>query len=209
MSCIDAPLLNSLNITFYDQLFFDTLLLHDFIIRTKSFRALHQADVVLGSLCHFITLFHLNGVPNDLELTLGIQFTDLGLGLLSLSQVCSSALPPLPTLECLYIHDDQSMQQPRMLSISCVNLLCLFTSLKVVGISEKLVADFAIAFQELTWENRWMIAEVLPVLQNIFLNRWRALEYIKTSIGKFVSMRQRSGHPVAVHYRREQYSEYI
>jgi len=58
----------------------------------------------------------------------------------------------------------------------------------------------AAALQELVGAR---IAEVLPSLQNIFVEGLGPLRCFQENIGQFVTARQRSGHPVAISVRNE------
>jgi len=53
------------------------------------------------------------------------------------------------------------------------------------------------ALQELTGER---VADVLPVLQTLFLQNLKPSVAVDGAIGQFLVARQASGHPVAVHW---------
>jgi hypothetical protein len=200
VSQIDAPRLKSLNITFFDQSVFETPLLRHFISRTEKFHALHRASLVFGSSGIFVILFPPKGMADHGWLMLEVRCRESARRFSSLVQVCGSSLPPLPTLERLHTRGYQSTVQPHMEITGCVKLLRLFTFLKNLDLSGELVPHVAIALKELARES---VTEVLPALQNIFVDGRSASEHVKEDIEQFVAARQLSGFPVVVHYREE------
>jgi hypothetical protein len=54
------------------------------------------------------------------------------------------------------------------------------------------------ALEDLAGES---VTEVLPVLENIFLESRQPSESVKKAIRKFISTRRLEGRPVTVHYR--------
>jgi hypothetical protein len=78
-----------------------------------------------------------------------------------------------------------------------LELLRPFINVKDLQLSKKVAPFVAPALQELTGER---VTEVLPALQNLFLDDFKASRPIEEGIGQFVARRQLSGHPVAIHY---------
>jgi hypothetical protein len=76
-----------------------------------------------------------------------------------------------------------------------LELLLPFTTVKNLFISEVFARRIVSALQELVEVRR---TEVLPVLENIFLEGLEASGPMEKGIGQFVAMRQVIGHPVAV-----------
>src|SRR6266850_1889759 len=97
MSRIDAPLLDNMNITFFNQLLFDTPQLRHFISRMRIFRAPDCARI-------FFDDGHVTVKPfGTLSLCILCKPSDWQLS--SLAQLYNSALSPLPALEHLEIHN--------------------------------------------------------------------------------------------------------
>ena len=115
----------------------------------------------------------------------------------SLEQVCTSSLPPVSTLEDLYILDGRenpACWQGDVENTLWLDLLHRFAAVKNLYLCEEFVPRIAPALQELV-EGR--TADVLPTLENIFLEGlqpWTPHEGIKM----FVAARRLTSHPVAV-----------
>jgi hypothetical protein len=116
----------------------------------------------------------------------------------SLAQLYNSALSPLPTLKILEIRNHRKYCQDDMEIIQWLELLHLFPSVKDIVISEKTFQLLAPALDELAGDS---VMEVLPALQNIFLQGRQPSEPDKKAIGRLVTMRQLSDCPVTVQHR--------
>jgi hypothetical protein len=77
----------------------------------------------------------------------------------------------------------------------CLELLRPFTAVKNLYLPEEFQSDMASALQELVGGRT---TEVLPSLQNIFLERFEPSGPFQEAIGQFVAARQLSGRPIAV-----------
>jgi len=82
-----------------------------------------------------------------------------------------------------------------------LEFLHVFTTVENLYLSMRLALCIAPALQELAGEG---VTEVLPALQTIFIKKRGASEVkiIQEVMGKFVSARELSGHPVAVNFER-------
>jgi hypothetical protein len=76
-----------------------------------------------------------------------------------------------------------------------LQLLLPFTAVKNLYLSRLFGPRIAGALQDLVGGR---ITEVLPSLQNIFVQGLEPLGPFQESIGQFVTARQLSGHPVAI-----------
>jgi len=79
-----------------------------------------------------------------------------------------------------------------------LELLCPFTSVKDLVLSEDSVPFIAPALQELSGER---VIEVLPKLQNLFFIGPGLSGPVKEVIGKFIAAQQLAGFLVTVHHR--------
>jgi hypothetical protein len=79
-----------------------------------------------------------------------------------------------------------------------LELLLPFTAVTNLYPSEEFAPGIAAALQELV---KGRITEVLPSLQNIFVEGFTPSEPFQENIGQFVTARQLSGHSVAVSLR--------
>jgi hypothetical protein len=197
VSRLEVPLLNSTNITFFNQLIFDTPLLRHFLCRTEIFKVPHRATVRIYETTISLTVFSRGVTLDHRLLALWISCEPSDWQLSSLAQVCGSSLPPLPTLERLDIcqfrqhwHDDIENSQ-------WLELLRPFASVKNLVLDDRLAQLVVPALQELTGES---VTEVLPALQNLFLTLSARSGPFQDAITQFVTARRLSGHPVAVLY---------
>ena len=192
MSRIDAPLLNSMDITFFNQLVFDTRQLRHFISRTGTFSA---PDRALARI--FFHDDHVSVVAaRGLILRISCKSSDWQLS--SLSQLYASALSPLPTLQYLEIYNPRKYWEDDMENVQWLELLRLFPSVKDLVLSEKSFRLVAPALNELDGQG---IMEVLPALQNIVLQSPQPSEPDNKAVGKIITTRQLLGRPVTVQHR--------
>ena len=198
---VDVPLLEDIEITFLNQLIFDVLQLPKFICRTTKFTVLDQADVVLeaNTIAIGVTLSQEAGIVDPTRFKLEISCRTLDWQLSSLAQVCNPAFSNLSTLERLNIHDNQRSPphcQDDMENIQWLKLFHPFTTIKNLYLSKEVARHVAPALQELTGQR---VTEVLPALQNIYLDGLQLSGPVQKAIGQFVAARQLSGYPVAIH----------
>jgi len=78
-----------------------------------------------------------------------------------------------------------------------LQLLLTFTSVKDLYLS-KGIAPSLVAVQQRLIGDTGRIAEVLPSLQNIFVEGLESSGPLQENIGRFVTARQLSGHPIAI-----------
>jgi hypothetical protein len=189
LSTIDAPRLVELNIIFFNQLMFDTPHLRHFISRRQQLKTPDHAYIRFRSNNVSITLsqrlwLHISCKPSDWQLS-------------SLAQLYHAALPSLPTLKILEIHNPRKWEDD-VENIQWLELLSLFPSLEDLVISEKTFRLVAPALDELAGDS---VMEVLPALQNIFVQGSQSSKPNKKDIGRFISTRHLFGHPVTVQHR--------
>ena len=197
LSRIDTPLLDCINIEPFRKLVFDTRQLRYFIGRTETFKEPHRAVVEFFDLCFFLNLFS-RGVTTDHKLLeLKTSRIPWYWRLSTFIQFCSSALPPLPTLERLEICKYGEHWQDPMGNTKRLELLRPFTSVKNLVLSDKAAGYLAPALQELTVES---VTGTLPALENLLLKASARSGPIQESIAQFVATRQRSGRLVAILY---------
>jgi hypothetical protein len=206
VSRLEAPLLTYAEITFFNQLIFDTPLLRHFISRLATFKTAYQAYIT----CHDNTVrfsLYLRNRADEKEagvtIMLSISCEPLDWQISSLAQVCSTSFPPLLTLERLNIdikkyRDSLLEWQDEMEDTQWLELLHPFTSVKDLDLSEASVPFVAPALQGLSGETA---VEVLPALQNLFLTGPQPSGPVIEAIRKFIGARQLSGCPVTVHHR--------
>jgi hypothetical protein len=192
---IDAPQLDKMNITLFNQIDFDTPRLAQFINRTHKLRAHDKARVLFDD--HFARVQLPPGFHSTLEIAISCKEPDWQLS--SIEQVCSS-LHPLSTVEDLYIEHQYQDSQPVWKNDPIENTLWLqlllpFTAVKNLYLSKEFAPGIAAALQELVGGR---ITEALPSLQNIFVKQLEPSGPFQENIGQFVAARQLSDHPITI-----------
>jgi len=188
-------------ITFFNQLLFNTPLLPNLVGRAEMFKAFHRAEIFFSSLSVSFALFQKHGPVESKVLVLKISCKPLDWQLSSIAQVIGSAIPPLPALERLKLRGYHQLQcwQDDIENAEWLELLRPFTSVKDLVLSGQLVQLIAPVLGEPIEESA---TEELPALQNIFVEDVSLSGHLswQKAIGQFIAARQISGRPVAVHY---------
>ena len=195
VACVDSPRLNSFHITFFNDFDFDVPQLTQFIGRTPTLEAFDKAIVVLWDRRAYIKLSSKASNGNGLDV--GISCGELDWQISFLEQVCTSYLPPLSALEDLYISEYphwQPVWEDNIDSALWLELFRPFTTVKDLFLSEKIALWVASALQELVGGRT---IEVLPALQNVFIEGLQPSGPVEEGVGKFVAARQVASHPIA------------
>ena len=97
---MEAPLLDMVTITFFNQLVFNTPLLRNFLSRTVfQDSEPHRADVSFNMSYINLTFFRRKGTTDRRMLSVGLSSSVLEWQTSSLAQFCSTCLPTLSMLE--------------------------------------------------------------------------------------------------------------
>jgi len=196
---ISAPLLHQLSIVFFMELIFDIPQLHRFISNTEVFKTLDRAMVsFFTDSVQFTLSLQAETFAYSKSLKLEVRCRESDWQLSSLALVCNSSLPPLSTLEQLYIMDGYPLPhwEGDMETTQWLELLHPFTAVKSLYQSRQVALGIGHALQGLA-EHR--ATEVLPALETLFLEGHQLSRAVQEAVGTFVTSRQLSGHPVAVH----------
>ena len=197
---IDAPLLNTIEIEFTDEATPDTPQLAQLIRRSPKLKGFNEARLSFYDDSAEITLYIPS--PSYRKICLGISSGQPTLQPSSLAWVRIPSLLPLPTLEDLYITENR---------FSCfwqdnenawwLEVFRPFTAVKNLYLSKELVPCIVPVLQELIGER---VTEVLPALQNIFLQDLQLSSGpVQEAVQQFVTARRFSGYPVTVsHWER-------
>ena len=187
---IDAPRLNNLDIILFKQNALDTPQFIQFTNCIPMLEALKKAHVA----------FQVDGAGVKLssqssygELKVKIPGRTLNEQLSSLQQVLTSCLPPLSMTEDLYVYENiypRPVWPDDIEDTLWLELLHPFPAVKNLYLSKEIASCIAPALQELVGDTR---TEVLPILQNIFLEL-----PVPEGIEQFIAARQLSGRPIAV-----------
>ena len=115
----------------------------------------------------------------------------------TLAQICTLSLRHLLTMQKLYIDRDTFSQHvwkdPDNTEWS--DLLLPFTAVKDLYLSQAFSPHIVLALQERTGGRT---TEVLPALQNVFLEGFQPSEPVEKRIAEFISARQLTNHPVVI-----------
>jgi hypothetical protein len=107
-------------------------------------------------------------------------------------------LPTVSTVENLYIYEDPSSAltwSEDMESTRWLELLRPFIALKNLYLFKEFVPRIASALEDL---EEGSITELLPSLQNIFVQRLQPSGHFQDGIRQFIAARRRIGHPITV-----------
>ena len=191
---IDAPRLNQMDMTFINQIVFDASQLVHFINRSPYLKAPDEALVHFDDVAVWVTL----SSPETGELKVEI-LADSHWQLSSVTQACSSFSPSFSTVKNLYIYHHQYPEphwpDDDIENTQWLEILRPFTIVEKLYLSELFASRIAPALQVLVEER---MTEVLPILQNIFVEGLQPSGPVQEGIGQFVAARQLSGHPITV-----------
>ncbi len=184
---IDAPRLDDLSIIFFNQIDFDGPRLAQFISRTPIL-ADCDAHVEFYESSASVRLPSLSK-----RFAIGISCKEPDWQLSSVAQVCNSCLPLLSMIEDLYIEHQSSQliwKNDAIENTLWLELLLPFPAVKNLYLSKDFAPGVAAALQEIVG------TEVLPSLQNIFVEALEPSGPFQESIGQFFSARELSGHHI-------------
>ena len=167
MSRVDVPRLNYVSINFTHEIEFDNPQLVQFINRTPTLKAPDEAHVIFDDSAGWVTLSSKASGPG--EFNVEISCGGLEWQLPALKRVCNLSLPPLFTVEDLYVCENAGSRlnwDYPMESEEWLELLKPFTSVKNLYLSDDLRQRIAPALKLLVGDR---VTEVLPTLESIFL----------------------------------------
>ena len=210
LSRMNLPLQVLITATFFNQLVFRTPLLRNHIIRKETLREFgsHRGVIAFTSDDVYIVLFQKHGGTESKVIEFLISCRPPDWQLSSLVQLIRSSIPTLPALEHLELRDtfpQQRWQDDIMIEhAQWLELLRPFAFVKGLVLSGNLIPLVAPALGELTGER---VTEELPALQTMVVQNFRLSgpSPWQKEIGRFVTARQISGRPVAVHYQESSF----
>jgi hypothetical protein len=204
MARIDAPLLDHLYILpsfseFDRVIILDTPHLLQFINRIPKLQAPDEAYIGFNAdrFKFWINFFCSTRISRRV-LSLEIFCFDPELQLPCLSQFCRSSPFPLRSLECLYIGEGQFSQQHRgnhPENTRWLEFLQPFAAVKNLYLTKQFALHIAHALQELVGGR---VMEVLPVLENVFIDEFQPSGPVHEVIKEFVAARQVAGRTIII-----------
>jgi hypothetical protein len=198
---IDAPLLSGVAISFFNQLIFHNPQILQFIGRAERLKACNQATVIIDRSRIVVRLSQQAETANNSNLEISILCTQTDWQLSSLAQICHSLRPHLshPLFERLVICEGRHTRsdwQEDIENVQWLELFQPFTAVKDLYLSKEVALRVAPFLQEIA---KGSVANVLPALQNLFLEEPQTPGPVQEATGQFVASRQLNGHPVATH----------
>lgn len=196
---IDAPELDHLDIALYsfNQIIYDTPQLLQFISRIAKLQVPVKAHIGFEDPEVWIEFSSPTQPPNNV-LTLGILCIPPDPPFPCMAQFCRSPFFPLPTLESLYVGGGRYSERDRQYRIEntrWLDFLEPFSTVKNLYLSKEFAPRIAPALRQLVGGR---VMEVLPTLQNIFVEDFQPSGPVHEAIGQFVASRQRSDHPIVI-----------
>jgi len=195
---IDVPRLQSLSITFFMDLDFEVPQLHRIIGHAEEFKTLNSPVVSILDRSIQLNLSS-TGFRFRRRIELSILCKELDWQLSSLAQICGPSFPLISTWKVLDIKErgflPSSYWKDDIENAQWLELLNPFTALEDLRLSDGVAQRVYGALRELSGER---VTEVLPTLRNLFIDALPPLEDIHSP---FLTARQLSDHPVAIHFR--------
>ena len=196
MALIDTPRLNKTRIKYFNDLVFDIPQFIQFISRSPMLKPLEKAHINFRDEAAYVNFLSRTSGHGDL----GVEILCIGLNwqVSSLEQVCTSCLPPLSMPEDLYIYGRPFWSLERKGKIKnglWVELLHPFTAVKNLYLCEEFARLIAPTLQELAGGRT---TEVLPTLENIYLEGLESSGSVEEGISQFAAARKVAGHPIAI-----------
>jgi len=195
---IDAPQLKTSEITFFDETDLVIPRLVQFINRTPTLRTRDEAHVRFNDTAASVKLRSRTSILFTEDITINISCSEPDWQLSSIEQVCNSSFPPISTVEDLYIeHEywDRVWKEDAIENTLWLQLLLPFAAVKNLYLSRTFARSIATALQEL---GGGRIIQMLPSLQNIFVEGLEPSGPFQENIGPFIAARQLSDHPIAI-----------
>ena len=186
-----------MDITLFNQIIFDPPQLFRFISRRSTLGAPEKGLIEFSYkaiIIKFLSQTSTGDYDNDEVFSLEIRCKASEWQLSSLEQICTSSLPPVSTLEDLYIFDGPE-HPPLWQGTLWLELLHPFAAVKNLYLCKNVIPRIAPALQELVGERT---TEVLPALENIFLKGFQLSAPLHKGIEKFIAARRLTSLPVAV-----------
>ena len=197
---IDTPGLDRMEITFFNQIDFDCPRLVQFINGTPILREPDEAHVQFHYSTASVTLRYRTSKPGFNDLRINISNREQDWQPSSLAQVFDSSLPTraLSMVEDLYIKYHYWLavwENDAIENALWQELLYPFTAVKNLYISREFAPGIGAALQELVGGR---VTEMLPNLQNVFVEELMLSGLFQENIRQFVAARQFSNHPITI-----------
>jgi hypothetical protein len=195
---IDAPRLEDIDITFFNQPTLDASQLGLFIRRIESWRPPSGADILSSQGTISIAFTQPEALSTRLDLQIPCEQLDWQL--FSMSQICGHSSSLLFSVENLGVETEGPPNVPDdMDDQEWLRLICAFRGAKDFCVASPLATDISRALRQADE----MHEIVLPNLRNLHVQRpVSTAEPLWESVESFVTQRKLSGLPVQVYVRQ-------
>ncbi len=200
---IDTPLLELIDLRFFNGLVFEIPHLSHFVRRTSQLGSPTQAKIYSSGSAVSVTLIHQPGTPSTTipgQLRLQIACRQFDWQLSAISQISSQLSPFFSGVGQLDVRTFPPSASGRDNPDSALwmELLRPFGGVERLRVVDELVLDIARALQRVTSEPD---PELFPALRELFF-RGNSREFAAAleAIAPFINARQLSGHPIAVYH---------
>jgi hypothetical protein len=199
---IHAPQLQGVFVTISNQLIFDVQQLPRFISHAGMLRSFERAQVVFSNYSVQARLLPLAVSGSLQHPRLKILCRGLDWQVSSMAQICNQFSFLISSIERLDIFDDDPSATSEvdmdmdMDNTQWLELFQPFTAVRILCISHHLQSSIVSALQGLTGEPA---TEVLPTLNSVYLEEYDPSGTEQQAMRSFITARQCSGHPVAIH----------
>jgi F-box-like len=187
---IDTPVIRELEISFFHRHLYEFSQLSQFIGRMEVFKPPASAYIELFNHTAEVSVGPRTGTDESASLMLGISCNELHLQLRYFAQVCSSSLLSFSDVEFLAISSVHQLQQSQWGSTAedllWLDLLHLFSAVKVLNIDENSLTPIASALKEVVKER---MAEIFPAIRELSIGEHLPSMPILRSIEKFTTAR--------------------
>jgi hypothetical protein len=202
MARIEAPLLEVIKIAYFNQLVFDIQQLPRFIGHAPALISCDTAYMLIYNDKVLMGFSSMRRPSYTRFLTLEIPGRGVDWQVSSLAQMCNQLSESfiMSCIETLYI--DKILcalpltLQDEMDERQWLELFHPFTTVRTLYLSQMIHPHIMSALRGLNGETA---TEVLPALDNLYLQEHWGIESVQQDIEPFIIARQRSGHPVSIH----------
>ncbi|KAH8999859.1 hypothetical protein EDB86DRAFT_3075531 [Lactarius hatsudake] len=197
---IDAPALERFTVTLFEQSRFNIPQLSKFIGRTRTLRSPHQTSIEVSEAEIVVTHdFRLSSPsPSSGNFKLQVLYEEEDLQMATLVHISRQLFASLASPEWLDVAASSDLfvwRDPGEAdAVQWLEFLRLFPGVKKLEVSSTLASIIASAFEQVT-----RTLDILPLLSELHIGGSQAS--MSSSIEGFAAVRERSGHPVSVHYQ--------
>ena len=202
---IEAPILDNVNIKFFNQLIFDVPQLLQSLTYSEKLNSPKETTINFHSDFVQMTLSPPKGTVGNLTLQVlcAVPLQQVS----SMVQICNRVMRLLSSVERLEIcggEYENSLQewQEDIEGSQWLDLLRPFTAVESLHVTESLGPFTASALREITGRSA---TEVLPALRSLFLEGLEPSEFLRGAVGQFLAARGSTNRPVAICRRKSQW----